>query len=91
MAEVDKKPPGLPEEVPEELRMELGRLQRQIKVLLNNYQVRNLQTVKQNWRYLWNYHLRLFLMTHSFTVVGKQLSTLVQHQLEQVIDPVLKL
>jgi len=39
MAEVDKKPPGLPEEVPEELRMELGRLQRQIKVLLNNYQV----------------------------------------------------
>ena len=39
MTEVDKKPPGLPEEVPEELRMELGRLQRQIKVLLNNYQV----------------------------------------------------
>ena len=53
MAEVDKKPPGLPEEVPEELRMELGRLQRQIKVLLNNYQVGNLQTVKQNRRYLW--------------------------------------
>ena len=40
MAEVDKKPLGLPEEVPKELRMELERLQRQIKVLLNNYQVR---------------------------------------------------
>ena len=40
MAEVEKKPPGLPEEVPKELRMELERLQRQIKVLLNNYQVR---------------------------------------------------
>jgi len=39
MAEVDKKPLGLPEEVPKELRMELERLQRQIKVLLNNYQV----------------------------------------------------
>ena len=30
---------GLPEEVPRELRTELARLQRQIKVLLNNYQV----------------------------------------------------
>ena len=40
MAEVERKPPGLPEEVPKELRMELERLQRQIKVLLNNYQVR---------------------------------------------------
>ena len=30
---------GLPEEVPCELRTELERLQRQIKVLLNNYQV----------------------------------------------------
>ena len=30
---------GLPEEVPSELRTELERLQRQIKVLLNNYQV----------------------------------------------------
>ena len=72
MAEVDKKPPGLPEEVPEELRMELGRLQRQIKVLLNNYQVRNLQTVKQNQRYLLICIICLFfLMTHNFTVVGK--------------------
>ena len=41
MAEVDKKPLGLPEEVPKELKMELERLQRQIKVLLNNYQVRH--------------------------------------------------
>ena len=40
MAEDEKKPPGLPDEVPEELRLELERLQRQIKVLLNNYQVR---------------------------------------------------
>jgi len=39
MAEVDKQAPGLPDEVPKELRMELERLQRQIKVLLNNYQV----------------------------------------------------
>ena len=39
MAEVEKKAPGLPEEVPKDLRMELERLQRQIKVLLNNYQV----------------------------------------------------
>jgi len=39
MAEDEKKPPGLPDEVPEELRLELKRLQRQIKVLLNNYQV----------------------------------------------------
>ena len=62
MAEVDKKPPGLPEEVPEELRMELGRLQRQIKVLLNNYQVGNLQTVKQNQRYLWVCIICLFLL-----------------------------
>ena len=30
---------GLAEEVPRELRTELERLQRQIKVLLNNYQV----------------------------------------------------
>ena len=30
---------GLPEEVPRELRTEVERLQRQIKVLLNNYQV----------------------------------------------------
>ena len=30
---------GLPEEVPSELRIEVERLQRQIKVLLNNYQV----------------------------------------------------
>ena len=44
MAEVEKKPPGLPEEVPKELRMELERLQRQIKVLLNNYQVREVAT-----------------------------------------------
>jgi len=39
MAEVDKQAPGLPDEVPKGLRMELERLQRQIKVLLNNYQV----------------------------------------------------
>ena len=64
---------GLPEEVPRELRTEVERLQRQIKVLLNNYQVRNLQTVKQNQRYLLICIICLFfLMTHSFTVVGKQ-------------------
>ena len=39
MAEVEKKAPGLPEEVPKDLRVELEMLQRQIKVLLNNYQV----------------------------------------------------
>ena len=44
MAEVEKKAPGLPEEVPKDLRMELERLQRQIKVLLNNYQVGGIVT-----------------------------------------------
>jgi len=39
MAEVERRPPGLPDEVPQELRLELERLQRQIKILLNNYQV----------------------------------------------------
>ena len=45
MAEVEKRAPGLPEEVPKELRMELERLQRQIKVLLNNYQVGEIATL----------------------------------------------
>ena len=44
MAEVERRPPGLPDEVPQELRLELERLQRQIKILLNNYQVRILIT-----------------------------------------------
>ena len=49
MAEVDKQAPGLPDEVPKELRMELERLQRQIKVLLNNYQVRIFGDMRMGW------------------------------------------